>query len=169
MARTLALALVVPTAVLLAVALGAAMRGGAPAGPVYSPGQVKAGLSASPRSWAGRSVLVRGTLIGLSSLGLAASPFYVLHGMSGPARAARGAGPPAHQDAFLLLLPPVDTPFLSLLRGLPLVSGLVPAHQPPRRPVTAVYRLALFAPGQACTWMDAQRVCYDATLTAFPP
>ncbi|HWE64924.1 MAG TPA: hypothetical protein VHB98_24685 [Chloroflexota bacterium] len=113
-------------------------------------------------------MLVRGTLIGLSSLGLTASPYYILQGISVPARTAREAGPPAHPGAVLLVLPPADTPLMSLLPSVPLLSGLIPTPQPPRRPVTAVYRLAVFARGQSCTWMDAQHVCYDAALTDFP-
>ena len=165
MARRFVLVLVVLTASLLAVVVSTAVQKLEAMGPVYAPGQVKAGLLGAPQVWVGRIVLVRGTLVGLRSLGLVSSPYYVLQP---PLPHAPGLRAPAYSGA-LLVQPQASSSFMSLLRDLPLVSQLFPSPQQANNPVTAVYRVQLLAPGQSCTWMDAQHVCYDAALTDFQP
>ena len=66
MTRTVAL--IIAVLLTLAVAAGTlpvfVVHNPAAAGPVYTVAQVQAGLARHPQAWVGRTVLVRGTLLG---------------------------------------------------------------------------------------------------------
>lgn len=130
------------------VALGAGT-----ASPVYTPARLRAALAHNPTRWVGRTVLVRGVVVGY--LGVTPSiPTF----MTGKEVALPGA---------LGLTWGAEDRTLAFLRHLPLVGQFAPPPQQVRWNAQAVYRVRLHV--MARSSMCVAPPCYAATLLDAAP
>ena len=175
-----AIAVAVLAALALSAVVVAAIQSRQLSVPVYTPGQVKAGLSQNPGAWVGRTVLVRGTLIDVGlefphAPNLQPAPLVLAPPI--PPRHLLGLSPTFSATLIyvmslkageVLVLQRVQPDsVISLLRNLPLAGRLFPPAKHVNTFSPAVYRVQILAPNPSCTPISAYlvRACYDALLT----
>jgi hypothetical protein len=124
---------------------------------VYSVLALKAALARQPRTWAGRTVLVRGIAVGLLGPGCVPGAWCEAGLVD--------AGMPLDTSTVLPLKLQSAAPLVTLLRRMPPLARFMPAPQALRWGRPATYRIQIhLQPAAAC----AAPPCYDALLLDAP-
>jgi hypothetical protein len=191
--------LIIAVLLTLAVAAGAVpvfvVHNPAAAGPVYTVAQVQAGLARHPQAWVGRTVLVRGTVLGWLAVsgptgasalpcfgpcslslahqsGLSASHLVLVQGTVGTSYPDLIGTVGSYRSRTLLLHVSSSSanPLLTVVHGLPVIGPLLSAIGQGHAGASQVYRVRLLPTSPTVARCRlALRACDDALLLNTQP